>query len=347
MEMDLRTAQYSKSPATLNFWQQVLERVRAIPGVENVALGTVVPFSGNHSRGDLTIEGMPVPDPAKFPHPDYHSISSNYTSVLGIPLMRGRNFTEADTETAPPVALINATLARRYWPNEDATGKRFHWGHPGAKDPWITIVGVVGDTKLYGLANPSRLEIYLPFRQESKTDMYLVLRSAVDPASLTSAVRDTVAAIDKDQPVFNVTTMQQLVDDSVSTPQITLVLLGLFSGLALVLAAIGMYGVISYSVQQRTHEIGIRMALGAQRSNVLRLVVGQGVKLAAIGVVIGIAVALGLMRLLTTLLFGVGANDPITFVAATVVLLLVALAACYIPARRAIAVDPMVALRYE
>jgi predicted permease len=347
MELDLRTAQYSKSAASSSFWQQVLERVRAIPGVENVALGTVVPFSGNHSRGDITIEGVPVPDPTKYPHPDYHSISPDYTDVLGIPLMRGRNFTEADTETAPPVALINATMARRYWPNEDATGKRFHWGHPGAKDPWVTIVGVVGDTRLYGLANPSRLEVYLPFRQESKTDMYLVLRSAVDPASLTSSVRATVAAIDKDQPVFNVTTMQKLVDDSVSTPHLTLVLLGLFSALALVLAAIGIYGVISYTVQQRTHEIGIRMALGAQRGDVLRLVVGQGVKLAAIGVVIGIAVTLGLMRLITSLLFGVSATDPITFVAASVVLLLVALAACYIPARRAIAVDPMDALRYE
>jgi putative ABC transport system permease protein len=187
----------------------------------------------------------------------------------------------------------------------------------------------------------------LPFRQESKTDMFLVLRSSVDPAGLTSAVRDAVAAIDKDQPVFNVTTMQQLVDDSVSTPHITLVLLGLFSGLALILAAIGIYGVISYSVQQRTHEIGIRMALGAQRSDVLRLVVGQGIKLAAIGVVMGIAAALSLMRLMTTLLFGVGANDPITFAAAAVILFLVALAACYIPASRAIAVDPMVALRYE
>jgi putative ABC transport system permease protein len=169
----------------------------------------------------------------------------------------------------------------------------------------------------------------------------------VDPASLTSSVRDAVASIDKDQPVFNVVTMQHLVDASISTPHLTLVLLGLFSGLALVLAAIGIYGVISYSVQQRTHEIGIRMALGAQRSNVLSLVVGQGVKLAAIGVVIGIAAALGLMRLLTALLFGVSANDPITFAAASAILLLVALAACYIPARRAIAVDPMVALRYE
>jgi putative ABC transport system permease protein len=347
MEMDLRTAQYSKSPARINFWQQVLEKVRAVPGVENAALGTVVPLTGNHSRGDITIEGVPIPDPGKYPHPDYHSISADYTNVLGIPLMRGRTFTEGDTETAAPVALINTTMARRYWPNEDAVGKRFHWGHPTSKDPWITIVGVVGDTKLYGLSNPSRLEIYLPFRQESLTGMYLVLRSAVDPASLTSSVRDAVASIDKDQPVFNVVTMQHLVEDSVSTPHLTLVLLGLFSGLALVLAAIGIYGVISYSVQQRTHEIGIRMALGAQRSNVLRLVVSQGVKLATIGVVIGIAAALGLMRLMSSLLFGVSANDPVTFAAASAILLLVALAACYIPARRAIAVDPMVALRYE
>jgi putative ABC transport system permease protein len=261
--------------------------------------------------------------------------------------MRGRNFTNSDTDKTPLVALINLTMARRYWSNDDPIGKRFHWGHPDDKDTWITIVGVVGDTKLYGLADPSRLEIYIPYQQNFTTEMHLLLRSAIDPAGLTSAVRVAVAAIDKDQPISEIATMQQMVDESVSTRHLTLVLLGLFSGLALVLAAIGIYGVISYSVQQRTHEIGIRMALGAQRSNVLRLVVGQGVKLATIGVLIGIAAALGLMRLLTTLLFGVSANDPITFAAASAILLLVALAACYIPARRAIAVDPMVALRYE
>jgi predicted permease len=347
MEMDLRTAQYSKSPAIINFWQQLLEKVRAISGVENAAIGTAVPLTGSHNRADITIEGIPVPDIGTFPHPDYHYISADYTSVLNIPLMRGRNFTGADTETAALVGLINTTMARRYWPNEDPVGKRFHWGRPGSKDPWITIVGVVGDTKLYGLANPSRLEIYLPFRQEPQTDMYLILRSAVDPASLISSVRSAVAAIDRDQPVFSVITMRQLIDNSVSTPHLTLVLLGLFSGLALVLAAIGIYGVISYSVQQRTHEIGIRMALGAQRSNVLRLVVGQAVKLAALGIVIGITAALGLMRLITSLLFGVSANDPLTFTAAALVLLFVAIVACYIPARRAIAVDPMNALRYE
>jgi len=347
MEMDLRTAQYSKSPARINFWQQLLEKVRAIPGVENAAIGTAVPLTGSHNRADITIEGIPVLDIGTFPHPDYHYISADYTRVLNIPLMHGRNFSGADTETAALVGLINTTMARRYWPKEDPVGKRFHWGRPGSKDPWITIVGVVGDTKLYGLANPSRLEIYLPFRQEPQTDMYLILRSAVDPASLTSSVRSAVAAIDRDQPVFSVITMRQLLDNSVSTPHLTLVLLGLFSGLALVLAAIGIYGVISYSVQQRTHEIGIRMALGAQRSNVLRLVVGQGVILAAVGIVIGITAALGLMRLITSLLFGVSPDDPLTFTAAALVLLFVAIAACYIPARRAIAVDPMNALRYE
>jgi putative ABC transport system permease protein len=347
MEINLRSAQYSKPGAALNFWQQTLDRVRAVPGVETAALGTVLPLSGNHDRGDITIEGMPTPDLGKFPHPDYHTVSSSYVEALSIPLLRGRNFTDSDNDAAPPVALINATMARRFWPNEAAVGKRFHWGHPGSEDPWIEIVGIVGDTKLYGLANPSRLELYLPLQQSHANDMFLVLRSATDPASLTSSIRDAVAGVDKDQPVFNVHTMKELVDDSVSTPHLTLVLLGLFSGLALVLAAIGIYGVIAYSVQQRTHEIGIRMALGAQRNDVLRLVVGQGVKLAALGIAVGIAAAFGLTRLMASLLFGVGAYDPVAFSAAAIILLLVAIAACYIPARRAIAVDPMVALRYE
>jgi predicted permease len=347
MEINLRTAQYSKPGASLTFWRQVLDKVRALPGIDTAALGTVLPLSGNHNRADITIEGLPTPDLGKFPHPDYHSVSPSYIDALSIPLLRGRNFNDADTDTALQVALINATMARRFWPNEDAVGKRFHLGHPGSEDPWVQIIGVVGDTKLYGLANPSRLELYLPLQQTRVSDVYLILRSAIDPASLTPAVREAVATIDKDQPVFNVNTMKQLVDDSVASRRITLILLGLFSGLALVLAAIGIYGVISYSVQQRTHEIGIRMALGAQRSDVLRLVVGHGVKLAALGIAVGVAAAFGITRLMSSLLYGVGAYDPVAFAAAAVLLLLVAIAACYIPARRAIAIDPMVALRYE
>jgi len=351
MEMDLRTQQYAKDPAILNFWQQVLDRVRALPGIESAAVGTVVPLTDNHSRGDITIEGMPLLKPGSYPHPDYHEVSSDYVRTLGIPLLRGRTFTEADNENAPLVGLINQKLARQYFPNEDPIGKRFMFGHPdptGKTPPkWITIVGEVGDTKLYGLANPARLEVYVPYRQNANSDMNLVVKSSVDPAALINSIRGAIGSIDRDQPIFAISTMNQLVSDSVSTRRITLVLLGLFSALALILAAIGIYGVISYSVAQRTHEIGIRMALGAQRGDVLRMVLKQGVKIALAGVAIGFAISIGLTQLMSSLLFSVGADDPATFAGAAVLLALVALLACYIPARRALRVDPVIALRYE
>jgi putative ABC transport system permease protein len=347
MEMDLRTDQYSKDPTILNFWQQVLERVRTIPGVESAAVGTVVPLTGSHRRSDVTIEGLPTPGPGEFPHPDCHVISAAYTSAMRIPLLRGRTFTDADDETAPLVGLVNATMARRFWTNGDPVGKRILRGHPGGDGKWITIVGVVADTKLYGLDNPARLEVYYPYRQQPETDMNLVVRSAVDPASLTSAIRTAVAAIDKGQPIFDVHTMQQRVDDSISTRRLTLVLLGIFSALALILAAIGIYGVMAYSVALRTQEIGIRMALGAQRQDVLRLVLGQGARIAFCGVAIGLAAAAALARLLSSLLFSVSSSDPMTFAAVAILLVAVALLACYIPARRAMRVDPIIALRYE
>ncbi|MFZ0211800.1 MAG: ABC transporter permease [Candidatus Acidiferrales bacterium] len=351
MEMDLRTQQYSKDPAILNFWQQTLDRVRALPGVESAAVGTVVPLTDSHSRGDITIEGMPLPRPGDFPHPDYHDVSSEYVRTLGIPLLRGRTFTDADNESSQLVGMINQKLARQYFPNEDPVGKRFMFGHPdatGKKPPkWITIVGEVGDTKLYGLANPARLEVYVPFRQDASSDMNLLVKSAVDPTALISSIRAVVGSIDRDQPIFAISTMNQLRNDSIRTRRITLILLGAFSGLALILAAIGIYGVISYSVAQRTHEIGIRMALGAQRGDVLRMVLKQGVRIALAGVAIGFAVSIGLTRLMSSLLFSVGADDPATFAGAAVLLALVALLACYIPARRALRVDPVIALRYE
>ena len=347
MELDLRSDQYSKDPAILSFWQQVLDRVRLIPGVEAAALGTVVPLTGNHSRADVTIEGQPLPGPGEFPHPDYHVISSAYTSTMGIPVVRGRTFTDSDNENAPSVALVNATMARRFWTNGDPIGKRILRGHPGDNEKWVTIVGVVADTKLYGLDNPARLEVYYPYRQQSNSDMSLVVRSAVEPSSLTSSIRAAVAAIDKDQPIFDIHTMQQLVDDSISTRRLTLVLLGIFSALALILAAIGIYGVMAYSVALRTQEIGIRMALGAQPKDVLRLVLGQGARIAFFGVGIGLAAAAALSRALSSLLFSVSASDPITFAAVAVLLMAVALLACYIPARRALRVDPIIALRYE
>jgi predicted permease len=349
MEMSLRTSQYGKDIHILNFWNQVLDRVRALPGVEAAALGTAVPLTDSHRRADITLEGMALPKPGSFPHPDVHIVSPGYVRTLGVPLERGREFTDTDTETAPLVAMINAMMARGFFGAANPVGRRIMFGHPSAKraPKWITIVGVVGDTKLYGLANPSRLEIYVPFPQSVSRSMRLIVKSAADPAALTSAIRGAVADIDKDQPVFAISTMNQLIVDSVSTRRITLVLLALFSGLALVLAAIGIYGVISYSVAQRTHEIGIRMALGAQKADVLRIILAQGGKIAGTGVAIGIAASFGLTRLLSNLLFSVGAADPLTFAAVAIVLILIAMLACYIPARRTLRVDPMIALRYE
>jgi putative ABC transport system permease protein len=347
MEMDLPERQYSTDPAILNFWQRVLDGVRALPGVESAAVGTVVPLTGNHSRSDVTIEGMAAPRPGDYPHPDVHVVSSEYLATMGISLVRGRKFTEADDEKAPHVGMINALLARRYFADDDPVGKRFMIGHPGEKSDWMTIVGVTGDTKLYGLANPARLEIYVPFRQAARTDMNLVVKSGVGPAALSSAIREVISSVDRDQPISVTSTMEQLVSDSVATRRITLVLLGLFSGLALILAAIGIYGVISYSVAQRTHEIGIRTALGAQRVDLVRMILKQGLKTTLIGVGIGLAAALGLTQLMKSMLFGVGAMDPLTFISVAAVLVCVALAASYIPARRAMRVDPLVALKYE
>ncbi len=348
MGMDLRTQQYSKDPAVLNFWQQVLDRVSALPGVEGAALGTHIPLTDSHGRTDITIEGMALPRPGNYPHPDVHTVSPGFVATLGIPLLRGRTFTDQDNEKAPLAGMINAMVARRFFPNEDPIGKRFMFGHPSTDPPkWCTIVGVVGDTKMYGLANPARLEVYVPFRQDANSDMTLVVKSGADPAALTSAIREAVQSIDKDQPLTAISTMKELVSNSVATRRMTLVLLGLFSGLALVLGAIGIYGVISYSVAQRTHEIGIRMALGAPRGDVFRLVVGEGLKLAGVGIAIGIAAALGLARLMSSLLYGISATDFETFMGVAVLLALVALLACYVPARRAMRVDPTVALRYE
>lgn len=339
--------QYAKGPEIRAFWLQLLEGVRALPGVESAAVGTVVPLTFDHSRTDITIENMPLPKPGSFPHPDVHIVSSGYMSTLGIPLLRGRFFTDADDEKMPMVGVINAMTAHQYFPNEDPIGKRFMFGHPKAENHWITIVGVVGDTKLYGLANPARLEVYVPFRQSPNNEMNLLVKSRTDPNALTSAVRGVVASIDKDQPIFAIVTMKELFSDSVSLRRITLIMLGAFSGIALVLAAIGIYGVMSYAVALRTHEFGIRMALGAQRGDVLRMVVGQGSRLAITGVALGLVASLLLTRLMRSLLFGVSATDPFTFAGVALLLALVALAACYIPAHSAMRVDPVIALRCE
>ena len=349
MQIDLRAAQYDKDPAILNFWDRLLNGVVQLPGVQAAALGTGLPLTGDHSRTDIAIDGMNPPKPGSYPHPDIHIVSPAYGSALGLRLLRGRMFTDQDDEHAPRVAFINSLLARQLFSGRDPIGSRFHFGRiTEQKAPeWITIVGVVRDTKLYGLANPSRLEVYVPFHQGITGSMKLIVKSAGEPSSLASAIRNVVASIDKDQPVFAVETMDQYVRDSVSTRRITFIVLGCFSALALVLAGVGIYGVISYSVTQRMREIGIRVALGAQASDVLRMVLAEGGKIALAGVLTGIAASFCLTRLMTKLLFSVSSADPLTFVAVAGATFVTALLASYIPARRASRADPVTTLRSE
>ncbi|HMD96186.1 MAG TPA: ABC transporter permease [Terriglobia bacterium] len=347
MEVNLRGAKYDKPDQVAALCQQALDRIRTLPGVKLAALGNQLPLTDSHSRSDITIEGQPVPEIGHFPHPDFHRISPDYFRAMGIPLMRGRYFTESDTPQAPGAVMISESLARQFWPNGDAVGKRILRGHPDPKNPWRTVVGVVGDTKQYGLSAETKWEVYLPYLQNPPSDFRLVVRAASNPEGLTAAIKNEVHGIDKDVPVHDAVTMQRIVSDSVGTRRITMLLLGLFAGLAMVLAAVGIYGVISYSVAQRTHEIGVRMALGAERTSVLWLVVGKGFALAIVGVGVGLAGALALTRFLSSLLFGVRPTDPGILIGVSLILTAVSLLASYIPARRAARVDPMVALRYE
>jgi putative ABC transport system permease protein len=266
---------------------------------------------------------------------------------MGIPLLKGREFDSRDTASSPPVVIVNETFARRFFPDEDPIGKRFVYGSPVPNNPWITIVGVVADMRRTGFEREVRPETFLPQDQNPDNALTIVARTASDPASFANALRNEVWAVDKDQSVFEIQTMDQMLSQMTSQRRFTMLLLGILAGVALILAAVGIYGVISYSVTQRTHEIGIRLALGAQASDVFRLIVGQAIILAFVGVAVGLIAAFLLTRWMHGLLYGVSATDPLTFAAISVVLTGVALGASYVPARRAMKVDPMVALRYE
>jgi putative ABC transport system permease protein len=349
--VSLSTPRYADGTAVGPFWTRLLTEARALPGVESAALGTGVPLTGNHSRSDVTFEGMPLPRVGQWPHPDVHRVTPGYLATLGVPLLRGRDFTDADSANQPRVALISQQVADRFFPHDDAVGKRLMFGHPPAPangpPRWLTIVGVVGPTKLYGYENPARLEVYVSAAQQTRDTMTLILKSSLDPAALTSAARSVVSGIDPDQPISQVVTMTQLRSDALSSSRLVLTLLGLFSGLAVLLAVVGVYGVVSYGVARRTHEVGIRMALGAAPMDILRTMVGEGAMVAGIGVGAGLALAAGLTRLLSGLLFAVSPLDAVTFGAVSLVVAGVALAATYVPARRAIRVSPVNALRSE
>jgi len=331
----------------INFYNRVMERISAVPGVQDVGMINTLPLAKGPTLA-LRVEGGPVTTPDKWPVANYRTVSSNYFRAMSIPVVQGRAFTEQDRDSAPVVLMINEELAHRVFPGENPVGKRINFGRVENGQPvWFEIVGVAANVRSLELREEPTSEVYFSLQQNPFAGMSLVIRSNVEPGGLAGPLRQIVAEVDKSVPVANVETMDHIVSESITQPRFNLFLLGLFSTVAMLLSAAGIYGVTAYTVTQRTHELGIRLALGAQVSDVLKMILRQGMVVIAVGLVLGLLSAFALMRLLRSLLFGVGENDPVTFVAITVVLLLVALFACYIPARRATKVDPLEALRYE
>jgi putative ABC transport system permease protein len=330
-----------------------LQRVETLPGVQSAGLTRGLPMSGG-IESSITVEGQEVTNARDTVVAVNLSVTPNYFRTMEIPLVTGRYFTEQDKTDAPGVAVIDELMAARFFPKGDAIGKRIKLGGAQSPFPWMQIVGVVKHVKHYGPDEEGRVEIYRPYFQlpnvpdaQLSRGMALAVRTTGDPTSLTAAVRNAVREVDKDQPVSQVQTMAQVVAGAVASQKFATWLLGIFATTALLLAALGIYGVMAYSVTQRTHEIGIRMALGAAQRDVLRLIVGQGMRLTIIGVALGLVGAFLTMRAMTSLLYGVSAKDPLTYGGVALLLALVALVACLIPARRATKVDPMIALRYE
>jgi putative ABC transport system permease protein len=347
MQISLSSNKYKEPEQINSFYQETLQKIMALPGVQSAAACSSLPLSGANMSGSFVIEGRTISQGEMGPHGDRWVATAGYYKTMGIPLMKGRYFTEGDNKDSKPVVIIDESLARRYWPDEDPVGKRITF-EGGRDNPiWREIVGIVGHVKHRSLDGESRVQYYIPQAQRPAGSMFIVVRGTGDPANYSSAVRGAIREVDKDQPVFRVRTMEQMVSDSLAQKRFSTLLLSIFAFVALLLSAVGLYGVISYSVSQRTHEIGIRMALGAQQRDVLKLVVRQGMILALVGVTIGIAAAFALTRVMSTLLFGVSATDPATFIIIPLLLAGVALLASYIPARKATKVDPMVALRYE
>lgn len=347
LELELPANKYAAADQQAAFQEQLVQRIAGIPGVQNAATVNNLPFSGNENNFGVTIEGRPVANAAERPRAFFRNISPSYFEAMGIPVRMGRTFADGDNANAPGVAIVNETAVRRFWPNEDPVGKRFKVGRPDSKNPWLTIVGTVGAVSHTALEVASQPEIYLPFQQNPGTNLTLVTKTRSDPRAFSGAVRREISGLDKDFPVSNVKFMDDLIAKSVAQPRVYALLLGIFAGLALILAAIGIYGVMSYSVTQRTQEVGIRMALGAQRSDVLKLILKQGMILGLVGVIIGLLASFALTRVLSSQLYGVSSTDPMTFAGISLLLLLVVGLACSIPAFRATKVDPLIAVRYE
>jgi putative ABC transport system permease protein len=331
------------------FYASVLDRLKTVPGIESAGMVMNLPLTGSSMNRGFSVEGRPDPKPDQNVTMDYQVVSPDYFTTLGIPLKRGRGITEADTQNSLRVIVINQTMAQHYWPNEDPVGKRMAIGESSKDTSWRTIVGIVGDIRHASLSETPVPTAFISYRQdlESWPRMGFAIKAKGDPAALIALVRKELAAVDPTQPVYAVEPMENLLHSAVAQRRFIMLLLGSLSAIALTLATVGIYGVISFSVSERTQEIGIRMALGARAVDVMRMVLGQGLRVTVLGIVIGVGAALALTRLLSGFLFEVSPTDLISYSLVAAFLGLVALLACYIPARRATKVDPLVALRYE
>jgi putative ABC transport system permease protein len=349
----LSPAKYPRDVDRASFYKQVLERVKGLPGVISAGYSTSIPLAIKGGTNGFWIEGRSVEQAIAGGlsyDANHRQVSADYLKTMGIPIVKGRPFNEGDNERSVLVTIVNETMARQYWPGEDALGKRFKLGDPSDDVPWVTIVGVAGDVRQMGVDEPVKAEMYFPY-QQGQMSFYaprdLAIRTTVDPLSIVASVRNKIHQVDPYQPVSNIRTMDDVLGEETSSRELGMTLLTIFAGLALLLATLGIYGVLAYFVVQHTQEIGVRIALGAQNRNILALILRKGMTLTLLGVGIGLAVAFALTRLMAGLLYGVGSADPETYVAIALLLMAVAFLACYLPARRATRVDPMVALTYE
>jgi len=350
MRISLPASKYETFDKSHTFFQQLFDQLAARPEIKSVGAINLLPFGGGGGDRSFSIQDQPTPSGRSRPDEQVRFVTPGYFGAMSIPLVNGRDFTRYDLPDKPPVAIVNSAFARKFWPNGNALGKRISFQNNNPR--WYEIVGVVGNVKHRGLDIQDNPELYIPAFQPLFADgnvpaLYLAVRTVSDPLQIAPAMRGEVAALDRDQPVYSLMSMDQRISDSIAPRRFNMFILGLFALLAVILAAIGIYGIMAFSVVQRTHEIGVRMALGASTQDVLKLVMRNGFKLALIGIAVGLVAAFAATRVLSSLLFEVSARDPLIFVIDAVLVAIAALLACYIPARRATNVDPLVALRYE
>jgi putative ABC transport system permease protein len=350
MRTILPREKYKEPQQRDNFYQQVLQRVEHLPGVVAAGYSTSVPLSWKGGTSGFYPEGLKTPIPGMAYDANHRQVSTNYLKAMNIPLRQGRYFESRDNAQSMPVAIINETMARQYWPGENALGRRFKVGDPDEDIPWVEIVGIAGDVRQMGIDEPVKAEMYLPYQQIDNiwyNPRDLAIRTTGETSNLVGSVRQIIREVDPDQPVSNVATMAEVLGTEAAQRRMGMMMLAGFAALALLLASLGIYGVLAYFVTQHTNEIGVRQALGATPRNILFLVLRKGMALTLLGVVIGLGASFALTRLMSSLLFGVKAADPLTFVTVPLLLALVALVACLVPALRATRIDPLVALRYE